>query len=362
MAAVIAALVAAPTVVRILPVAASSVRATTLLQRIRASASVGYSGYAQSQGGLSLPVSGDAFGAISDLFGGSQQLRVWWRGDADWRVDTIALTGETDVHRDASGLSTWDYESGTVQRTSARTASVRLPRSEDLVPGNLARRLLSEVSSTDVTRLPTKRIAGHTAAGLRVGIHDSGSTITAIDVWALPGNGLPVSVAVYGAGSRTPIVSSTLLDLSLDRPTASTVAFHPAAGTRVENGGSTDIVSALDDFGSPATPLVVAGLPRRRDLDVGAVGVFGRGVTTVVAVPLPAPLAGQVVPSLRATPGVVEDATGIAAGVGALNVQLGPPVGFGDRWLLVGTVTAATLRTAVAQLPALRFDFGRRRR
>jgi hypothetical protein len=77
---------------------------------------------------------------------------------------------------------------------------------------------------------------------------------------------------------------------------------------------------------------------------------------------LPARLAGQVVPSLRTTPGAVEDATGIASGVGALNVQLGPPVGFGDRWLLVGTVTAATLHTAIAELPPLQPYFGRGRR
>ncbi|WP_375499590.1 transcriptional regulator [uncultured Jatrophihabitans sp.] len=358
MAAVVAALVAAPTVVRVLPVSSSDVRAATLLQRVRNSASVPYSGYAQSQGGLSLPVSGDAFGTISDLFGGSQQLRVWWRDATDWRVDTLDLTGETDLHRDAGGLSTWDYESGEVRQTSS-TAAVRLPRSDDLVPGNLARRLLSEVDASDVSRLPTKRIAGYTAAGLRVRLRDSGSTVTAIDVWALAGSGLPVSVAVYAGGSRTPLVASTLLDLTLGRPSASTVAFRPVVGTRVERDGFGDIVSALDAFGSTRPPAVVAGLARRTDLDLGAVGVYGRGVTTVVAVPLPARLAGQVVPSLRTTPRAVEDDSGIAAGVGALNVQLGPPRGNGDRWLLVGTVTATTLRAAIGELPLLQPYLGR---
>lgn len=359
---VVAVLAAAPTVVRVLPVEASGVGAATLLQRVRASGDIPYSGYAQSQGGLALPVSGDAFGTISDLFGGSNQVRVWWRSTTDWRVDTLDLTGETDLHHDAGGLWTWDYESDAARHASGSTAAVRVPRADDLVPGNLARRLLSEVPADDVTRLPTRRIAGHSAAGLRVGIRGGDSTVTHIDVWALPGTGLPLSVAVYARGSRAPLIASTLLDVSLDRPAASTVAFHPVAGARIDAGGFADIVSALDTFGTTRPPRTVAGLARRTDLDLGAVGVYGTGVTTVVAVPLPARLAGQVVPSLRTAPGAVEDATGIASGVGALNVQLGPPVGFGDRWLLVGTVTPVTLRAAIAQLPPLQPFFGRGRR
>ncbi|WP_375487836.1 transcriptional regulator [uncultured Jatrophihabitans sp.] len=360
MAAVVAALAAAPTVVRVLPVGDSGVGAATLLQRVRASADVGYSGYAQTQGGLALPVSGSAFGAISDLFGGTNQLRVWWRGSDDWRVDTLNLTGETDLHRDAGGLSTWDYENDTARQTTGAAGAVRLPRSDDLLPGNLARRLLSEVRTGDVERLASRRIAGHDAAGLRVAVHEKGSTITRIDVWALPGSGLPVSAAVYTTGSRTALVSSTLLDLTIGRPAASTVAFRPPASVRVDRGSFDDIVAALDTFGRTTPPATVAGLAERRDLNLGAVGVYGRGVTTVVAVPLPARLAGQIVPSLRTTPGAVEDSSGIASGVGALNVQLGPPVGFGDRWLLVGTVTAATLRDALAGLPPLQpYYFGR---
>ena len=356
------ALAAAPSVVRAWPVAGSDVTAATLLARVRASTDVPYSGYAESQGGLALPVTGDTFGTVSDLFGGTNQVRVWWRNDTDWRVDTLDLSGETDLHHDAGGLWTWDYETATARREAGTTAAVRLPRADDLVPGNLARRLLSEVDTGDVTRLATKRIAGHDAAGLRVDIDDPGSTVTHLDVWALPGDGLPVSIDVYANGSRTPLISSSLLDLTLGSPAASTVAFHPAAGTRTDRSGFGDIVSALDTFGSTRPPATVAGLARRTDLDLGAVGVYGTGVTTVVAVPLPARLAGQIVPSLRAAPGAVEDAAGIASGVGALNVQLGPPVGFGDRWLLVGTVTAATLRTAVAELPPLQPFFGRGRR
>ena len=57
------------------------------------------------------------------------------------------------------------------------------------------------------------------------------------------------------------------------------------------------------------------------------------------------------VPALRSAPGAVEDARGIALAAGPISVQLSPPTGFGARWLLVGTVTGATLRAAVPSLP-----------
>ena len=59
-----------PATVAHLPVARSSVPLDTLLARVRASASVGYSGYAESTGGLSLPVGGQ-LDSVNDLFGGT---------------------------------------------------------------------------------------------------------------------------------------------------------------------------------------------------------------------------------------------------------------------------------------------------
>lgn len=364
-AAATCALVAVPLVIRVLPAGTARIGARDLLARIHASGSVPYAGYAQSEGGLELPVNAGDFTVIDDLFGGTSRLRVWWRGSHDWRVDSLGLTGESDIHEDAGGVWTWDYESNTARRADytgdatvtgrgpSGAPAVRLPRADDLLPPSLGRRLLSEVDPGAVTRIGDLRVAGHDAAGLRVHVDDPRSTVGHIDVWALPSNGLPLRVTVYARnGDR--VLSTALLDLSLARPPASTTRFRPVAGAKLESGEFTDIVAAIDQFGRSTPPDSVAGLPRRADLELGAVGVYGRGADLLVAVPLSAHLAGEFVPALRKTPGSIEDEHGISVGIGPLNLQLSPPSGFGARWLLVGSLTAETLSAATAQLPPAR--------
>ncbi len=152
-------LLVAPFLAGRIPAGRSRVSAATLLARVQSSAGVGYSGYAQATGGLSLPVTSE-FNSLSQLLGGQSTLRVWWRGTRDWRVDSIDLTGETDVHQDLYGWWMWDYESNTATRTPfLRPDDVRLPRADDLAPPSLARRLLSRAGSAEVSRLPDARIA-----------------------------------------------------------------------------------------------------------------------------------------------------------------------------------------------------------
>lgn len=359
-AAGVAILVALPFAARLLPAGRSDVSAGALLQRIRSSAAVGYSGFAQSTGGLSLPLSNDPFDAIEGLFGGTTQLRVWWRSTSNWRVDTLSATGESDLHHDSRGEWTWDYESNTARHTDATTTPlVRLPRSEDLLPTTLAQRLLSEAGPSAVSRLPSARIAGHDAAGLRVRISDPRSTIRHIDVWADPNDGLPMRVSVYGASAR-PVVSTSFLDLTIATPSNVITTFHPVAGEQVGDGQVSDIVAAIDRFGRSKPPAEIAGLARRRDLQLGAVGVYGRGATVLVALPLDARLARDVVPSLMKTPGAVENDFGTTISAGPINLQLSTPSDFGGYWLLVGTVQQATLQQAVSALPPIReSEFGR---
>lgn len=348
--AVTAVLLALPSAVQLLSADSSPIGAATLLQRIQASAGIGYSGYAQAVGGLSLPVDTGPF-TVNDLLGGTSQLRVWWRGSADWRVDTVAASGETDLHHDRGGTWTWTYEDSTAERlVAAGPALVRLPRSDDFVPGALARRLLSEASAADAHRLPARRIAGRSAAGLRLAVHDPRSTIRHIDVWALASSGLPLRVEVYGA-APTPIVSSTMLDLTVARPPALTTAFTPPLTARTQAGTVGDVVAALDQFGDSTPPRTLAGLPRRTDLDLGAVGVYGSGVTVLVAVPLPPRLADSLQSQVAQVPGARTDADGTAVGTGPINLRLAADSGFGGRWLLAGTLTAAALRTAARALP-----------
>ena len=140
-----------PTAIGALPARSSDLSATELLAKVKASGSVGHSGYAESVGGLDLPLTDD-FTALTSLLGDRTRIRSWWRSDEDWRVDAVQTTGEAGTYRDPSGIWSWDYEQDTIVRTSEPT--VRLPRVSDVEPAALARRLLSEARAADVSRHP----------------------------------------------------------------------------------------------------------------------------------------------------------------------------------------------------------------
>ncbi len=56
----------------------------------------------------------------------------------------------------------------------------------------------TERSSDELSRLPARRVAGRSAAGLRLVPADPASTIARVDVWADEASGLPLRVEVYG--------------------------------------------------------------------------------------------------------------------------------------------------------------------
>jgi hypothetical protein len=340
-------LVALPATIAALPVRQSSTTAADLLARIKGSTSVPYSGYAESFGGLSLPVTRQ-FSTVADLFGQTTQLRAWYRGGADWRVDSITLAGESDVHAGPSGTWTWDYENNRATWTGGTvTPAVRLPAAGDLLPTNLGRRLLSEATAAEVRRIATKRIAGHTAPGLRLTPHASGSTIERVDVWADERTGLPLRVDVYGSG--TTVVSSRFLEFSTHQPSPHDTAFVPPAGADVRSEDQFDIAAQIDQVGESSPPPTLAGLPRNPSLaSFGAVGVYGSGVTELVAVPLPGRVQGSLQRQLGDT--ATRTDVGLTLTVGPLGLFVTNPDSSGVAWLLTGTLTPDTLTKAATQL------------
>jgi outer membrane lipoprotein-sorting protein len=356
---VVAGLVSLPAVISRLPAPGSSANAvntantSALLARINASASVGYSGYAESTGGIALPVTTSQFTSIANLFGDTTQLRVWWRSKTDWRVDTVAFTGENDVHQIGDQVWTFDYESNRATLTNQPTPpTVRLPVAADVLPPQLADRLLSEAQPSQVTSLPDLRVAGRGADGLRLTPSDPQSTIGHVDVWADAKTAIPLRVAVYGTGSGAAILTTSFLDFSASRPAAGDIAFTPAAGVKVNTGGNLDVAALISRFGRTQPPAQLAGIGRNDELpQVGAIGVYGRGVTEFAAVPL----FGNTVASLRkqlaAAPGVTSNSSGLTASIGGLSLLLTDPPGGQRTWLLTGTVTSTLLARAAAELP-----------
>jgi hypothetical protein len=344
------ALVALPTVIGAIPAQQSDIAAGELLSRITHPRAAGYSGYAESTGGLALPVTRQ-FSSVADLFGGTTQMRGWWRGEYDWRVDTVGFAGESDMHVRPSGTWTWDYESNRATWTEQTTpVQVRLPSAGDLLPTRLARRLLSQAAADEVSRLPSKRIAGRSAPGLRLRPRASQSTIDRVDVWADRATGLALRVDVFGKGSGR-VLTSAFLDFSTRLPTVADTGFSPPSWARVRMQTEPDLIAAIDRFALVAAPAQLGGISRNTALPVsGAIGVYGVGVTEFAVVPLPDRVTFSVEEQLKGLASSTPD--GLATTVGPLSLLLTKPDENGLSWLLTGTVTLRTLSAAAKQLPS----------
>jgi hypothetical protein len=340
----VALVVLVPMTVRALPVHDQRLSAAALLARVQGDGAA-YSGTVEVQGRLGLPVS-DHFTDIADLLGSDTRLRVWWRDADDWRVDKLLPTGEVDLFHHGRATIRWDYE-----RAEAQTSidpAMRLPRDADLLPPTLARRALTGVDAAGVTRLPARRIAGHDALGLRVRPTDPRTSIDHVDLWADPTTGTTLALDAYGTGSQ-PVLSTSFTSVDLAAPAPGSTSFHAAAGLRETVDDVLDIADAANQYAPLLPPPTVAGLARSASSD-GAVGVYGAGLTEVLALPLQERDAGYLADQLR-TSGARRVGDRLLLRVGPLGIALTfshQPFDF--AWVVAGTVTDDTLVRAADDL------------
>jgi hypothetical protein len=340
-------LVAAPVALHLLPAADSDVSAGHLLAQVRGSQDRSWSGYVETDGALQLP-DADRFSDVGALFGEQTRLRAWWQDADHWRVDQLLLAGETDlVHHDGTTLR-WDYEH--LDATLSRDPQIRLPRTADLVPPVLAERLLRGLGPDDVTRIPARRVAGTSAPGLRLVPPSKLSSIDHADVWADPASGVPLRVEVYADGATAPAFTTEFRDFSAARPAAEEVTFTPPAGVDVGFDSVLDIADAANQYAPVRPPDTVAGLPKAASSD-RAVGVYGSGMTEVIAIPLRDREADALRDQLSVTPGVDQTPDRTVVSVGPLGVLLTGRKGDGG-WLLAGTLTRTALERAAADVLA----------
>ncbi|MEJ7706933.1 MAG: hypothetical protein WKF82_06375 [Nocardioidaceae bacterium] len=334
----------------------SAANSKDLLSMAQRSAAVSYSGLVEAAGSLQLPVS-DQFTEASDVFGERTTMRVWWRGDDDWRVNQLGVAGETDVVHDSRGTTIWNYESNHATKTP--NTDIRLPRASDLLPPALAQRLLEDAEAAEVNRIPAERVAGIDAPGLRLDPSAHQSSIDHVDVWLDPDSGLPVRVSIFGASAEEPAVTTTFLDVAIARPSESSTAFSPPAGADSHFEDFVDIADAANHFAPVTPPRLLAGL-HRRDSSGGAVGAYGSGATFMIALPLWDQAACPLREQLAVTPGSGVSRLGMTLAVGPLNLLL-TETSFQDHsWLFVGTVTPETLDRATQQMLARPRTFGHR--
>ncbi|WP_232796968.1 LolA-like protein [Blastococcus atacamensis] len=351
-AALVGALVALPSLIGALPAADEPVGAVELRAAVLASADVGFSGYAESAGGLALPVT-EQLGSVADLFSDRTTMRVWWRGPADNRVDVVTAGGETGIRRDATGTWTWEYERATATR--AVLGPLALPAPPDLLPSALGRRLLSEATEREVTRIGARRVAGRNALGLRLVPGQPASSVSHVDVWVDGGTGLPLQVQLFADAADRAAMDTRFLDLDLGTPAAATTAFAPPPGARVRSAQEAEVLlEAGRRIRTVPFPAQLAGLPRRTLQGVPpGIGLYGRGVTLLTVAPLPRRLASGLRTTLAQAPGAVVDGSSVRVAAGPVGLMVVDVPGQGP-YVLTGTVTVDALATAAAEVPDLR--------
>ncbi|MDT7729416.1 MAG: hypothetical protein QOI21_5992 [Actinomycetota bacterium] len=310
-----------------------------------------YSGYAESSGQLGLPDMPN-LADVTSLLNGTTRIRAWYVSPSLSRVDVLTTGSERSVYHGPEGDFTWDYAANMLTQLIGEP-SVRLPRAGDLLPPELARRILAAAPGDPVTTLEPRRIAGIAAPGIRLTPANPDTTLGQIDIWADPGSGLPVRVEVTARGQAAPILVTAFQEVDLKTPDlpATNPVRAPSTGFTVVS--APDVADALGALGQVRLPAQLAGRQLRPG-DFG--GLYGSGLGSFFAVVLP-----------RGFGGVATDAAGKA---GATTIQLPggtavaqsiPPLSLvvvrstvSRRWyLLAGLVRPAVLEIAAQELSTL---------
>jgi len=342
----VALLCGLPSIIAAWPVPDSSLTAAALRARVLASSSVAYSGYSESSVSLGLPDLPD-LGQVSTLLDGITDQYTWYLSAGQWRADVITAGGESDTYQTSQGTYLWDYSSNLLTQVTG-TQPFRLPRAADLLPPALARRLLSYASPADhLSRLPSQRIAGVDAAGLRLVPANPVTTVGEIDVWANPANGLPVEVTVNGRGSDQPVLVTRFLNLNQSPPALATVTPAPAPGVGVTTTQLPDVSGILNAF-APPLPAQLAGMSQVAvPGGLSDIAAYGTGFSRFAVLPLPSSVGNSALSAAdNAGAGGValtDGVTGALVKTPLVNVLLVEPPGGGPVYLLTGTVAPALL-------------------
>jgi hypothetical protein len=351
---VLAVLLALPVIIQVWPVQAATIEPGALRDRIRASAKQPYQGYAQSTGILGLPDI-PRLTQISRLLSTTTELRVWYAGPDRWRVDQIGPGDEQGLYRRPEGEYRWDYVDEQLVRVIGEQP-VRLPRPADMVPPDLARRMVNATAADPVSALPDRRVAGVAAAGLRIVPADPSTTIAHIDVWAAPDTGLPLQIEVTGRGARRPVLTSRFLEVDARAPAPDVITPpRPRPGIGFTTTATPDVISAINRFAGAALPDMLAGRARRTAVDgVSAAGIYGTGLTGLVALAAPGRIGREAYDALSKYGTAVDYPGGQAAIISTslLSVLVVRNSRIRRTFLVAGLVDPAVLRDAGAELAA----------
>jgi len=340
-----------------LPAAALDVDPEALRRRIRSTVPP-YVGYAEATGRLGLPEI-PQLESVTTLLTTTTRIRGYVAGADRWRADQ--LTGalgdsERDTYHLGSTEYIWDFGSNQLTRVVGQ-APLRLPRAGDLLPPDLARRMLGLAPGDPVTALPARRVAGRDAAGIRLVPSDPDTTVGRVDIWADPTTALPLRVEIAARTGPTLLVSE-LLEVSDGAPDPSVLRPGLPPGAGAITASAADVSGALRDLNAPPAPGTLAGrtrvsLPSTPDNDIPGVGVYGTGLAGFVLIPVGRDVADRAVVGATAAGGAaIQVPFGRAAQIATPLLSVAVRSRGRGGSLLIGTVAPSVLQQALLELPA----------
>jgi hypothetical protein len=350
-----------PSAFTALPARESTLTPRQIVAEARDSAGIAHEGYVETTGTLGLPDL-PRLGAVAALLGGTTHARVWWRSATAWRVARVTATGESDTYGFHSVVRTWDFESEVAQ-TVVSVSPVRLPRVDDLLPPQAARRILGGLTRDDrVTPLPAKRVAGRSADGVRIVPAATHSTVGRVDMYVDSATGLPLSLQVFPRGSTNPALSSHFLDVRLARPDAGVLTPRVPSDVLDATILVPDLAAAVDIYAPFALPARLGTFAHSRNLlSVGGTRTYGEGFARFIVLPLTPDLGRSALAAATDGGGLVQAVTGgsaVLVGTPLLNVLIASSEDREDQprprrrrfYLIAGTVDAETLTAAATTL------------
>jgi hypothetical protein len=346
------AAVAVPVVSDALPASTDAVDPARLRDLMLRSADLPHQGYAESSGRLALPEL-PKLASVTALLTGTTKMRTWYAARDRYRFDVLALAGEQDVYRTPDYEHIWDSAENKITQVFA-DMPVRLPRAGDLLPPDLARRILGSAPDDAVTAIDARRVAGMSAAGLRLVPADPDTTIGHVDIWADPVRGLPLRVELTAKDAATPVIMSRFLDVSLDPPTADVLTHKIPPGAGVEAVDVPDISGVLASFGLTTPPGRLAGRDLRTDALAGipGVGLYGSGLSSFVVLQLPRDVANSAIDAAtKAGAKEVDDVFQLE--IAPLSLAVMRSNRARRSYLLAGLVSPKVLQRAGAELSVL---------
>jgi hypothetical protein len=356
----VAALAAVPAIARARPAPGRDQEsAAALLGRIRASHTLSYSGYAESDGTVSVPDVAQ-LGDLPSLLGDVTKMRVWSQAGGASRVDVIDDLGETDTYTATSqpGSTVWDSQERRVTIVRGNPP-IRAPRAGDLLPSALGERLASGAAGATVSRISSHLVAGRNAQGIRI-VPGGESTIDHVDIWADTTTGLPLQVQVTPVGATRPALSTAFLSFTPRPPAAATVTFRSPADAKISRLDATNLQGLLGRLRGFPYPSTLAGLPGAQVVPgFSSVATYGDAFETVAVVRLDPGDADKFAHAIELSATTITDIPGVQAESVSTPLVNALLVRGGRRdFLIGGTVSVATLRTAYTQLASIDFFRG----